>query len=303
MHAPRILEIAHRQYGLVTVSQLGAAGVDDNATTRWIRNGRLHRVHRGVYALGHRVLSHEAHLLAAVLAVGPGAAVSHRSAGRLWGFIRERGDIRRDRVEVIVPRRLNNRKEIRIHFCASLHPRDVMHWDRIPVTTPARTLLDLAASLPDDALRRAVRQAEVDRLVVQFDLEEQLARAPGLSRAARRLAAVVASGPAPTRSELEDRLLALLERHGFPRPQVNARLVVAGRRVEVDFLFAELRLVVETDGDRFHGTKLAREADAARQAELEAAGYRVVRLNWRQVDKQEDQTVKRLRRVVDDQTR
>src|SRR5947209_9176667 len=198
MHAQQLVaDRAARQYGVVSVWQLRQAGVGTKGIKAWTRDGRLHRVHRGVYAVGHRGLSSEAHLLAAVLAVGPDAAVSHRSAGRLWGLLGGRIDIRRVAVDIIAARRLAPRPGIRPHFSGNLHPRDFMHWGNIPVTTPARTLLDLATILPDDALRRAVRQAEVDRLVVQFDLEEQLARAPGLSRAARRLAATVPSGPAP----------------------------------------------------------------------------------------------------------
>jgi very-short-patch-repair endonuclease len=178
---------------------------------------------------------------------------------------------------------------------------DVMSWQRIPVTTPARTLLDLAAVVSPDVLRRAVRQAEVDGLARQRELERQLARAPRRRRGSRRLAAILELGPARTRSELEDRMLALLVAHGFPRPLTNAHVRALTRTVEVDFLFPELRLVLETDGDRYHGTRLAREADAARQADLEAAGYRVVRLNWRQVTAEQEQTVRRLRRIVGDQ--
>lgn len=298
----RVAATARRQYGLITAEQLRRLGVSADTTTCWARAGHLHRVHRGVYAVGHRALSREAHVLAAVLAIGPDAAVSHWSAARLWGLLPDRGDLRRDPVDVIVRRRLVRRKGIRAHFTSALHRADTMWWDRIPVTTPYRTLLDLASVLPEDRLRRAVRQAEVDRLVRQSGLEDQLARAPPHSPATRRLARVIAPGPTPTRSELEDAMLELLARHGFPRPQVNVPLQLPGRRVEVDFLFPQMQLVLETDGYRFHGTRLAAEADAARQADLETAGYRVVRLNYRQVIDDEQRTVARLRRIVDQQT-
>ena len=303
MHAQqRVAELSRWQYGLVSSAQLAAAGVGPNAISAWASSGRLHRIHRGVYAVGHRALSREAHLLAAVLAVGRGAAVSHRSAGAVWDLLRDRGNRHRRVVDVITPRRVSRRPGITPHFAPRLHSRELMHWDRIPITTPARTLLDLAASLSEDRLRRVVRQAQADRLVVQYDLEEQLARVSAHTPGARRLAAVVAPGPTPTRSVMEDRMLDLLQRRGFPRPQPNVRIALPDRTVEVDFLYADRRLVLETDGDRFHGTRLAREADAARQAALETAGYRVVRLNWQQVDSEQDQTAARLRRIFGDET-
>lgn len=302
MQAPQSVALeARKQHGLVTSSQLRAAGVTANVTSAWVHSGRLHRIHHGVYAVGHRALSREAWLMAAVLAVAPDAAVSHRSAGRLWGLVRDRVDPRQTPVDVIAPRRARRRRGIRVHFAASLPRRDLTRYAGIPVTRPARTLLDIAAVLPTDALRRAVRQAEVDGLARQGDLDAQLARTPPRYPGVRRLAAIVALGPARTRSELEDRMLALLRRRGFPTPLINARVAGVANTVEVDFLFPDLRLVLETDGDRYHGTRLAREHDAARQADLEAAGYRVVRLNWRQVTAEEEQTVRRLRRIVGDQ--
>jgi hypothetical protein len=299
--ARRVAATAARQHGLITTAQLLAAGIVADTITTWVRRGRLHRVHRGVYAVGHRALGDEGWLLAAVLAVGPDAAVSHLSAGRLWGVVRDRINVRRSAVDVISPRHVGRRPDIRTHYAPLLERGDRMLFGRIPITSPARTLLDLAGVIPEDRLRRAVRQAEVERLVNQEDLRFQLSRAPPSRPASSRLAAVIAIGPTPTRSELEDRTLDLLLRHDFPRPLINVAPPGLDRRLEVDFLFPDLRLVVEADGDRYHGTRLAREADAQRQADLEAAGYRVVRLNWRQVTREEDQTVQRLRRIVADQ--
>jgi very-short-patch-repair endonuclease len=299
--ARRVAATAARQHGLVTTAQLLAAGIVPDTITAWVRRGQLHRVHRGVYSVGHRALGNEGWLLAAVLAIGSDAAISHLSAGRLWGVVRDRINVRRSAVDVASPRRVRRRPDIRTHHAPGLDCGDRMVFGRIPITTPARTLLDLAGLLPEDRLRRAVRQAEVERLVNRHDLRFQLSRAPAGRPASSRLAAVIAIGPAPTRSELEDRTLDLLLRHDFPRPLVNVHVQALHRSFEVDFLFPELRLVLETDGDRYHGTRLAREADAQRQADLEAAGYRVVRLNWRQVTREQDQTVRRLRRIVADQ--
>ena len=276
-------------------------GVEPHRIVAWTKAGRLHRVHNGVYAVGQPALSSEAHLLAAVLSVGPDAVMSHQSAALTWGFIRSAGDPRREAVDVSAPRRLNRRARIRTHFAPTLERQDRMFWDRIPITTPARTLRDLASVLSEDALRQAIRRAQVDKRTILRDLDEHLVRMRPCAPGARRLAAVLAEGPTPTRSELEDGMLALLARHGFPRPQVNVPLQLPGRQVEVDFLYPDRRLVLETDGDRFHGTRLAREADAARQADLETAGYRVVRLSYQQVIHDEQRTVARLRRIFERQ--
>jgi very-short-patch-repair endonuclease len=138
-----------------------------------------------------------------------------------------------------------------------------------------------------------VHEAEVQRRVGHGRLAAQLARADG-RRGAARLAAIVADGPAPTRSELEDRLLDLSSRHRLPRPRTNTRVGA----FEVDFLFPDHRLVVETDGDRYHATRAARRWDATRQARLEAAGYRVLRVTWEQVTAAEAQTADRLRQAL-----
>jgi very-short-patch-repair endonuclease len=289
--------LAAKQNGLVCARQLRALGLYPATIAGWARMGRLHTVHRGVYAVGHGALSPEARLHAAALALGPDAAISHRSAAALWGFLEVDGRRWTRPVDVTIRRRARRRPGIRPHYNPMLAARDVTHLRAVPTTTPVRTLIDLAGLLPPDVLRRAVRQAEVLRLVDHRLLVGELRRARG-RRGTAALARILEVGPAPTRSELEDRMLELLLRNGFPRPLVNARPEGVARAVEVDFLFEDLRLVLETDGDRYHGTRLAREADAARQADLEAAGYRVVRFTWRQVTEHEAQTVKRLRAAI-----
>lgn len=304
----QLAALATKQYGLATGAQLRALGIAPSDVAYRVRTGRLHRVHRGVYAVGHECLSVKGRSLAAVLAVGPGAALSHRAAGAQWGFLDWDGD----EIEVTVAQRRQGRPGLRLHVVRALAPHDVTVRATIPVTTPARTLLDLADVLGDRPLRRALHEAEVQRRVSHPQLIAQLARANG-RRGAARLAALVADGPTPTRSELEDRLLELLARHGLPRPQTNVRLHGPPRpqpnarpaglttTIEVDFLFPALDLVIETDGERYHGTRLARAADARRQAELEAAGYRVLRLTWADVAQDEERTVARLRSVLPQQ--
>lgn len=260
-----------------------------------MRVGRLHVVHRGVYAVGHGALAEHGRLLAAVLALGDGAVLSHISAAMLWGFWQPDQD---DGVDVTVARRLRQRPGIRVHAVRALDPGDITRRARISVTVPARTLLDLADVVRSDrALRRSVHEAEVQRRVSHRQLQEQLDRAAG-RRGASRLSKLIAVGPAPTRSELEDRTLELMRRHGFPRPETNVRLATMAGPVEVDFHFPDCGLVVETDGDAYHGTRLAREADARKQALLEAAGYRVIRLLWSEVTREQEQTVVRLRRAL-----
>jgi very-short-patch-repair endonuclease len=285
----RLAQTASRQHGVVARAQLLALGMDRNAIAYRRRVGRLHALHRGVYAVGHPRLSPEGRFMAAVLAAGPGAVLSHRSAGVLWGLLANRDDA----VDVTVVRQLHQRRGVRVHRVRSLAPADRTREAGIPVTTVARTLLDLADVADERTLRRAARQAYVDRRVDEATLTRQLARAPG-RRGAPHLKALLGPGAAPTRSELEDRLLALLREHGLPQPAVNVAPPGLQRHVEVDFLFEEPRVVVEADGARYHDDPLARHHDAERQAMLEAAGYRVLRVTWDQVTRRADETVNRL---------
>jgi predicted transcriptional regulator of viral defense system len=289
----RLARVAARQHGVVTVAQMRALGFTYNAINHRTRAGRLHRVRHGVYAVGHSNVSWEGRNLAAVLATGPGAVLSHLSAAVLWGLLAER----HSRVAVTVDRRVRSRPGIRVHAVRHLDAAERTREAGIPVTTVARTLIDLAAVASEPALRRAVREAQVQRKVHEQGLEALLERAER-RHGVGRLAALIASGPAPTRSELEDRTLALLRKHGFPPPAVNVAIDGLPRRVEVDFLFAGLGVILETDGARYHDHRLAREGDAAKQAMLEAAGYRVVRLCWCQATRDVEQTVRRLRHVL-----
>jgi very-short-patch-repair endonuclease/predicted transcriptional regulator of viral defense system len=290
-----VARLAARQHGVVTGRQLGALGLDRRAISYRVRVGRLHPLHRAVFAVGHAEISTEGRFLAAALAIGDGAAVGYLPAAILQCFWRPTERLLREPVDVIVNRRLKPREGIRLHLVRFLDERDVTRVKGIPVTTPARTLLDLADELRSDrALRRAVNEALVQRRVNERQLREQLARSNG-RRGARRLAAIVADGPTPTRSGLEDQMLDLLRRHNFPRPLSNAD--VPGLGLEVDIFFPDHGLVIEVDSNRYHGTKLAREADARKQATLEAAGHRVIRIDEVQL-MLEDQTVARLRHAV-----
>lgn len=217
--------------------------------------------------------------MAAVLAAGPDAVASHRSAAWLW-------EIRPHRVaaEITSRRHCRSRSGVIFHR-GSPRADEVTYVRRIPTTTAPRTLLDLAAVLAPRQVERAINEAEVRRLTDQLSLHDLAARYPrrrgvGLIRS---LLADLHFGRTVTRSELEERFLGFLDRYGFTRPAVNADLAVAGRWVVADFVWRRNRLVVELDGHAFHSTAAAFERDRARDRALNAEGWRVVRVTWRQL--------------------
>ncbi|MBA2513407.1 MAG: type IV toxin-antitoxin system AbiEi family antitoxin domain-containing protein, partial [Solirubrobacterales bacterium] len=283
--------LAAAECGVLSLEELRACGLSREAVRVRVRNGRLHPLHRGVYAVGHDNPTLEGRLLAAVKACGPSAVLSHVSAAALWGFVR--WDERRPEVTV---RSLGTRTHPRVHVHRTAHlgVGDIARHQGVPVTSPARTLLDLASLLGPRPLRRAVRQAQALRLVSLGQIAAALNR-PGPRRGRARLARIVATGPAPTRSELEDVVLDLLLRGGIEHPAVNVPLTVAGRRVIPDFRWPRERIVVEADGAAWHDHRLAREDDAERQALLEAHGERVLRVTWHQAIAQPSETLRRLR--------
>ncbi len=231
--------------------------MDGAAIARRVRGQRLHRLHRGVYAVGHRAPSVERSWMAAVLALGDEAALSHRSAARLWGILPAAGQ-NGARIDVSLPSQSGRktRPGIRVHRCTSLTPAMVT-WQRdIPVTNPARTIADLRRVTSPAELRRAIRQAEVAGL--RTGLEPRRKK---------------------TRSELEDIFLALCDQHDIPCPEVN---VIVGKR-EVDFLWRELRVAVETDSYGFHRGQHAFEDDHDRDLALRTLDYDVVRITYRQL--------------------
>lgn len=273
-------DLATRQHGVVTRAQLADCGLRDDAIDYRIRSGRLHRLHRGVYAVGHRRLAREARWLAAVLAVGDEAVLSHRSAAALWRIAPADMTV----IDVTAASWTAARPGIDVHQ-AALSARERTARAGIPVTTAARTVLDLAAVVPPGAVARVLGEAEALRLTRAGDIAALLSRHPG-RRGVRALRAVLAaSGPSAegTRSVLERRFLRLTAAAGLPRPDVNALVEVrSGRLVEADMVWHEQRVIVELDGRTWHGTAAAFERDRARDRELQAAGWRVIRITWRQ---------------------
>jgi very-short-patch-repair endonuclease len=267
----RVMAIARRQHGVVTAQQLAAAGLVPKAIARRVAQGRLKRLHRGVYLVASLPAQLTAEM-AATLACGDNAVLSHHSAAALWG-IRPRQP---GAIHVTVPgERPRARNGIRTHRARKLD-RTTRH--RIPTTTPARTLLDLAPLLLQAQFDRSLEEAQVQRLVTPHALEVAIVgghRGAGrLQRALQRL-----TEPALTRSEAEARLLALIREAELPQPRTNTRVL----GYEVDLLWPSQRLIVEVDGYAFHSSRQAFERDRLRDARLHAAGYTVIRITWRQL--------------------
>jgi predicted transcriptional regulator of viral defense system len=260
-----IAALASRQHGFVARWQLAGLRVRRGAIDHWVKTGRLHVWYRGVYAVGHRAAPREGRWMAAVLAVGPGAVLSHRSAAALLG-IRPSA---RAAIDVTVDRKLPSREGIDVHH-ARLDPDEVTVRDGIPVTTAARTLIDLAAVIRPRELANAVRQAEILRLPYP-----DLAR----YRGRRGTKSLPRRDPPPTRSQLEGRFIAFLDDNGLPPPLVNA----PHNGIEPDIRWPQANVIVELDGFETHGTRPAFEDDRARDRALTVAGWRVVRVTWRQL--------------------
>jgi len=263
-----VAALAARQHSVVTGEQLAAAGLGQHAIARRVRDGRLRRMHRGIY-LAAPLPAPLTPEMAAVLACGDSAVLSHESAAALWG-LRPRPD---GDVDVTVAgRRVRPRRGIRIHSARELA---AARRHGIPVTTPARTLLDLAAHLPQRELDRAVEEAQLKRLVTR----SALAQCRSGHRGAKALEAALRYEPALTRSEAEARLLGLIRAAHLPAPLTNVRV----GRYEVDLLWPAEGLAVEVDGYAYHSSRQAFERDRLRDAELQAAGLRVMRVTWRQI--------------------
>jgi very-short-patch-repair endonuclease len=269
-----IASVAARQYGVVSAQQLYFLGVTSSAIGDRVGAGRLHRIHRGVYAVGHPRVSHEGRWMAAVLACGQGAVLSHRSAAELWGMLSPQppghdGDEVPTHVTVIGGGR--SRRGVRVHRSSTLSPDDCTRRAGIPVTSPPRTLADLRRTVPSGLFAAAIRQAEFLHLPIGDELRSD-----------------------HTRSELEVKFLALVRRHHLPQPEVNARL----RGFVVDFLWRPDQLVAELDGWRAHGTRSAFEADRTRDNRLRVLGFQVVRFTWRHVVDESDGVARTIRSLL-----
>jgi very-short-patch-repair endonuclease len=269
--------LADRQYGVVDRQQLLAAGIGRGAIARGVEAGRLRAVFRGVYAVGHVALSREGQWMAALLACGTGAALSHRSAGAIWSLLA--GPVLP--IDVITTSGKGRKLAGIAAHRMVLDPIDALVIDDLRVTTPSRTIVDLAGMLEGRALRDVVERAQDLRRFDADDIAATLTRVPP-RRGTRRLEDLITllvPDRERARSHLERLFVALTRRAMLPKPSVNYE--IAGRCR--DFAWPEQRLVVETDGYRYHASRQARRRDNRRDRELTALGWRPVRFTYEEV--------------------
>ena len=280
-----VADLARRQHGVVARAQLDALGLSRREIERRVARHWLHRVHRGVYAVGHLALTRNGRFMAAVLACGEGAALSHFSAAVLWAILEDRGQA----IHVTAERR-RRVKGIVVHE----GPLDGERVKRsgIVVTTPARTIVDLADVVTK---RRTLERAIDEAQYLRFDWTDAAPRrGRNGSGLLTSVLAVHKPGTTRTRSELEELFLAVCDDHGIRRPDVNVEV----EGFECDFVWTRERLIVESDGAAAHGTRSARKRDPVRDARLMAAGWRVWRVGWEEVEGEPDAVADHLRRLI-----
>jgi very-short-patch-repair endonuclease len=284
--------LADRRHGVVSIRQLRRIGYSHRSVRRAAEAGRLHRLHHGVYAVGHTNLSLQGRCLAAVLASGPGALLSHYSAGWLQGVIATRPIP----VHVTTPVPRKRRGLVRVHRSETLADADRTLEQGIPVTSVARTALDLAGVVRFRGLRRLVRRSEELEVFDLVDFSSVLDRNRG-HRGALPLerALAIYEPPRLTRSELEREVLALLEQIGLPRPSTAFNL--AG--YELDLYWPELRFAVELDVYATHGGQESFEEDRRRDEDLKLAGVELTRVTGRRFELEPQQVMDRIRRLLD----
>jgi len=280
-----IAALGGSQHAVFALSQLGGLGLTPRAVQKRCARGSLHRLYHTVYSLiPENLLTREGRWMAAVLACGPGAVLSHRTAAALHEL--RRTD--RANIDVTVPGRSRPRHAgIDVHRSTTLTANDVTTVNGIPCTTVARTMFDLADVVNRRSLERAYDQAEIIEVFDLRALEDQIAR-NGTRAAAARVRALLDEhyiGSTPTQSELEEAMLALTRRLGLPDPLVNQWIDLGDGEpmILADFVWPEQRVIVETDGRRFHGTQQARERDPRRDQRATVAGWKPIRVTWRQL--------------------
>jgi very-short-patch-repair endonuclease len=282
----KIARIADRQFGHVTRQQLLELSLASQTIARWLENGRLTRVHAGVYAVGHAQHSPQALSMAAVLACGPGAVLSHDSAAALWGV---RNWPSRPEVIAPHPRRRNG---IRGHRTATLTRKDVRRRSNIRVTSPSRTILDIASRLTDRQLVRAVNELRLHEHLGATELTRLLA-------ASRRVERLIDPTQRPTRSGKEDDFVTFCRRHGLPIPRTNIKLF----GYERDAVFEAEKVIVEIDPWDTHKSYQSFESDRERDASAAEHGHLTVRLTTARIANHAAREAARLHRILADRRR
>jgi very-short-patch-repair endonuclease len=272
--------VAARQLGLITVPQLQIAGVGRGRITRRVAAGTLHRRFRGVYLVGHPTPLPGAAELAAVLAVGPGTFVSHRSAVALWGLAKS---LPADIEVTVAGRECRSREGLRVHSVETLDPRDRAGRHGIPVTSVARALIDHASVVGYEESERTIAEAFALRLLTEPALIAATERVPNRAGVAQVRAILgQPGGPSRTRSGGERAMLRLIRAAGLPEPLTNHPL----NGFNADFFWPDVGLIVELDGGDFHRPRPAFERDHRRDIVHKDAGHEVLRVSGRQLDQQ-----------------
>lgn len=279
----RVAELAKQQHGVVARVQLLGLGLSRRAIAARVERGLLHEVFLGVYVFGARRISRKGRWMAAVLVSGEGAVLSHRSAARLWRLLPPAAEV----IDVICPPgRVVRKKGIR--SCQSVIQEDErLVRDGIPVTSPFRTIFDLAAVVKMRELERTVHEAEVREVTDRVSLPMLLERYPGRRGSKNLRVLLEAARPADvTRNDFEEAFVVLVDRFGLPRPRMNADLAIRRRFFEIDALWERERIAVELDSREIHGTRKKFESDRQRDRILVAEGWRTMRITWRQLQEE-----------------
>jgi hypothetical protein len=287
-------DLATRQHGVVSMGQLLALGYAANTTLEWAGSGRLHRLHRGIYAVGHRRLTWHSHCWAAVLAAEPDEAApwrgvaSHHSAAYLWGLLRFQPDV----MHVTTPTRRRAKRRFVVHFSSILAGEDRAVRQGIPVTALPRTLLDLSIRARPEQIEGYLERAEDQDLLDVRTVEDVLARAGGHRGRGRlgRALAIYSPDPAFTRSNFEKRFRHLVIAAGLPAPSMNFNVA----EFELDACWPDLRFAVELDLYETHGSRAAFERDRRRQEELKLLGIEMIRVTAPRLKREPENVIRNL---------
>jgi hypothetical protein len=295
---PAIAALAGRQHGVISLQQLDELGLGRRGAAHRVRSGRLHRMHPGVFAVGHPSLTPDGRRLGAVLACGEGAVLARFSAAVAWGLLERDGR----RFDVVAPGRSGGRTGgdavIDLRRTRRLTAADVTELRGIPTTTVARTLLDLAGCAHLRTVRRAVHEAEVLRLLDVSDCLATIDRNPGRRGVRMLREALGVSAPDPNNNQLAMMFLELCAAHGLPTPRFGVHVDGGDRLYEVDALFGAERLIVELDGRGVHDTTRNFETDRRRDSVLAARDYQTLRFTWRRLVEEPGAVAAELRRAL-----
>lgn len=293
-----VAAVAERQHGVVSRDQLRRLGASKKMINHAIATGRLYPIFRGAFGVGHQPISRNGRLLAAVLASGEGSVVSHGTAAALLGLWERPPSV----IDVIAPIEAGRKiSGIRRRHTPPPLPRDRHIHEAVPCTSPSRTIVDVAGIVREAALRRTIEQAAVLSILNVPEIEAILAgpRRRGSPRLRLILDDWRRYSPATRlRSPMEAKLLPLLSQRGLPVPQCNEVLRLGDEEFEIDFLWRRQRLAVETDGRKYHDNPAARARDSIRNRILRAAGWRVWRLAWNDLEQRPEATMNELARLL-----